>query len=147
MSAAVPTDAEIRDACWNLAAELRSLVGTGTVPAEVTARLPWCRSLACLDVFGVDYLTTALGYLLAHRLSRDLAATQGSTSAQIGPGVTGAITSVATGGMSLGYGASGMMGPAVAGGAVDAELALSVYGQGFLALRNTRPIAIAPFCG
>ena len=116
------------------------------IPVEVSVRLPWCRGLACLEVFGVEYLTTALGYLLAHRVSRDLASTQGSTTAQIGPGATGAIVSESTGGMSTGYGASGMMGAAVAGGATDAELALSVYGQGFLALRNGRSGAVAPFC-
>ena len=139
MSATVPTQAEIVAVATELAPELTTVLADS---AAVAARLPWCRALAGWAAFGDDYLTTALAYLLAHRFSKDLAATQGSSSAPIGGGLTGAVTSVSTGGMSIGYGASG-----AAPGIVDAELALTTYGQAFLALRDTRAVVAVPFCG
>lgn len=144
MSATVPTQAEIVAVATELAPELTAVLADS---AAVVARLPWCRALAGWAAFGDDYLTTALAYLLAHRCSKDLAATQGSSSAPIGGGLTGAVTSVSTGGMSIGYGASGAMGAASAPGIVDAELALTTYGQAFLALRDTRAVVVVPFCG
>lgn len=150
MSASAPTHAEVRDAARALAPELTAVLGASgdPVPAGVTVRMPWVEGLAGWKAFGDDYLTTARAYLLAHRCTRDLAGSQGSTSAPIGGGATaGAITSASTGGLALGFGGGGVLSPPTAWGVSDAEIGSTQYGQSFLALRDSRAQVMCPRMG
>lgn len=150
MSASSPTNAEVRDAARDVAPELTAVLGAANsaVPAGVVVRLVWVRAMAGWSAFGDSYLTTAQAYLLAHRCTRDLAGSQGSTSAQIGGGATaGAITSATTGPLALGFGASAVAAPPPGTGQADAELGLTQYGQAFLALRDSRPKLVIPRVG
>ena len=143
----MPTDAEIRDFARGWSPELTAAVGASgsAIPTVVSVRLPWVRRMAGLDAFGDDLLT-AQGLLLVHRLSRDLAFTQGSSNAPIGPGLTGALGSESVGGMSLGMTApAGFAPPGSA--AADAELQLTAAGQAFLAMRSASAFCTVPFCG
>lgn len=150
MSASAPTPAEVRDAARALAPELTAVLGGSgdPVPAGVAIRIAWTEALAGWQTFGDGYLTTARAYLLAHRCTRDLAGTQGSTTAPIGSGATaGAIASASTGGLAIGYGASAVLSPPAAWGASDAELVLTPYGASFLVLRDSRAQVACPRMG
>lgn len=150
MSASAPTHAEVRDAARALAPELTTVLGASgdPVPAGVVLRMAWVEGLAGWRTFGDNYLTVARAYLLAHRCTRDLAGSQGSTTAPIGGGATaGAIASASTGGLSVSYGGSAVLSPPTAWGASDAELALTPYGSAFLVLRDSRAQVACPRVG
>lgn len=140
------TDAAIRDQARSVAPELTTLLGAAdsTVPVAVTARLDGVR----LIVGAWGSLTAAvqlvgLGYVLAHRMTRDLMGSQGSTSAPIGSGATaGAVASTSVGGMSIGYGGSGFV-PQSPG---DAELMTTQYGQAWLGIRSSLARPNMPLC-
>ena len=150
MSASAPTHADVRDAARALAPELTTVLGGegDPIPAGVTVRMSWVEGLSSWTAFADGYLTTARAYLLAHRCTRDLTGSQGSTSVPIGGGATaGSITSASTGGLSLGFGGGGVLSAPAAWGASDAELATTQYGQGFLALRDSRAQVMCPRMG
>ncbi len=150
MSASAPTNAEVRDAARSIAPELTTVLGAAesAVPVGVVLRLVWVRAMAGLSGIGVDNLLAAQAYLLAHRCTRDLAGSQGSTSAPIGGGATaGAITSATTGPLSLGFGASAVAPPPAGSSQADAELGLTTAGQAFLSLRDSRPKVVVPRVG
>ena len=142
----IPTDAAIRDQARAVAPELTALLGAAdsAIPVAVTARLQGVRQV--VGVWGVNNTALrleALGYVLAHRVTRDLMGSQGSTGAPIGSGSTvGAVASTTVGGMSIGYGGSGFV-PQSPG---DAELAMSNYGLAWLGLRGTLARPNMPLC-
>ena len=148
----IPTDAEIRDQARAVAPELTTLLGAAgsTVPVAVTARLVGVRQIVGVwatitaDVTISKSLSlVGLGYVLAHRITRDLMGSQGSTSAPIGSGATaGAVASTSVGGMSIGYGGSGFV-PLSPG---DAELMATQYGQAWLGIRSTLARPNMPLC-
>lgn len=142
----IPTDAAIRDQARAVAPELTALLGAAesAVPVAVTSRLAWVRqTVGTWATNNADLRLTGLGYVLAHRVSRDLMGSQGSASAPIGSGSTvGAVASTTVGGMSIGYGGSGFV-PLSPG---DAELAMSNYGLAWLGLRGTLARPNMPLC-
>lgn len=141
-----PTDAAIRDQARSVAPELTTLLGAAdsTVPVAVTARLEGVRLIVgAWGSLTAAVQLTGLGYVLAHRVSRDLMGSQGSTSAPIGSGATlGAVASTSVGGMSIGYGAGGFV-PQSPG---DAELMTTQYGQAWLGIRSSLARPNMPLC-
>lgn len=143
-----PTDAEVRDAARDLAAELTTALGVSgsAVSLATAARIEWARKQANASVLGTSarYLL-GLGYLLAHRVTMDLASSQGSASAPIGAGATGgAVTSTAVGGMSIGYGTAGGFSPMALRSLAEADLSASAYGRAYLAMLSVSPGAVMP---
>lgn len=148
MTTTWPTDAAIRDQARGIAPELTTVLGVAdsAVSAGTATRVQWCRDLAGATPLGTAAAhLTCLGYLLAHRTTRDLAGSQGVTTAPIGGGATaGAMTQATTGGMSVGFGAGGVYGPAPTGTAAWAELTSTQYGQAALGLMQTRVAPTMP---
>lgn len=141
-----PTDAAIRDQARSVAPELTAILGAtdSAVPVEVTARLPGVRLIVgAWATLTADVRLVGLGYVLAHRVTRDLMGSQGSTSAPIGSGATvGAVASTSVGGMSIGYSAGGFV-PLSPG---DAELMTTQYGQAWLGIRSSLARPNMPVC-
>jgi hypothetical protein len=140
------TDAAIRDQARAVAPELTTLLGAAdsTVPVAVTARLDGVRLIVgAWGSLASGVQLVGLGYVLAHRITRDLMGSQGSTSAPIGSGSTaGAVSSTSVGGMSIGYGGSGFV-PQSPG---DAELMTTQYGQAWLGIRSSLARPNMPLC-
>lgn len=126
------TDAQVLVEARLLAPEL-----TPIVDAQLDVLVTEARAFVSPTVFGI-YTLTALGRLVAHAATAGLAASQGSTTAPIGgTAIAGGMSSVSDGAESYGFGA-GAISAAVALSMSDAQLATTVHGRQFLALRQTR---------
>lgn len=127
-----PSDAQVRAQARLFAPEL-----TPIADAQLDALVTEARAFVSVRVFG-SYQLTALGRLVAHAATVGLSSSQGSTSAPVGgANIAGGISSVSDGAESYGFGA-GALSSAPALSMSDSQLATTVHGRQFLALRQTR---------